>query len=171
LVCCTKEKSGNPGREVVFLRKRGKIFLLTGSYFYKTEPPRRRRQSWLARRFLFKPKIQLREKFWRELNWTILWPHGIFYRHLGYVLIIWYMLYSFGTCCIHLVHVVFIWYMLYSFGTCIHLVHVVFIWYMLYSFGKCCIHLVQVVFIWYISFRFWYHVARKIWQPYGPDCF
>jgi hypothetical protein len=33
-----------------------------------------------------------------------------------------------------------------------HLVHFVFIWYILYSFGT--------------FFRFWYHVPRKIWQPW-----
>jgi hypothetical protein len=45
--------------------------------------------------------------------WFMLWPSGLFYRHLGYFMIIWNMLCSFGR-----------------------------------------------------FFRFWYHVPRKIWQPW-----
>jgi uncharacterized membrane protein (DUF106 family) len=40
-------------------------------------------------------------KFWRASDWKmliyILWPFGIFYRHLGYFMTIWYILCSFGT--------------------------------------------------------------------------
>jgi hypothetical protein len=54
---------------------------------------------------------------------------------------IWNILRIFGTFYDHLVHFVFIWYILYSF------------WCILYSFGT--------------FFRFWYHVPRKIWQPWS----
>jgi hypothetical protein len=42
-------------------------------------------------------------KFWRALDWKmliylhILWPLGIFCRHLGHFMTIWYILCSFGT--------------------------------------------------------------------------
>jgi hypothetical protein len=34
------------------------------------------------------------------------------------------------------------------------------IWYIFCSFGTFCVHLVHF-------FRFWYHVPRKIWQPWS----
>jgi hypothetical protein len=51
----------------------------------------------VARWFVFKPKNPNLGKFWRALDWKILWLHGIFYGHLGYFITVWYILCSFGT--------------------------------------------------------------------------
>jgi hypothetical protein len=54
----------------------------------------------VARWFLFKPKIPIWVNFgevWNGKCLYILWPFGIFYRHLGYFMTIWYILCSFGT--------------------------------------------------------------------------
>jgi hypothetical protein len=41
------------------------------------------------------------------------------------------------------------------------------IWNILLTFGIFYDDLIHFVFIWYIFFRFWYHVPRKIWQPWS----
>jgi hypothetical protein len=56
--------------------------------------------SRVARWFVFKPKFPNFGIFLRALDWKngyVLWPFGIFYRHLGYFMTIWYILCSFGT--------------------------------------------------------------------------
>jgi hypothetical protein len=44
-----------------------------------------------------KPKISIWVNFGGPLIGYILWPFGIFYRHLGYFMTIWYFSCSFGT--------------------------------------------------------------------------
>jgi hypothetical protein len=54
----------------------------------------------VARWFLFEPKISIWVNFGRSCNrrcWYVLWPFGIFYRHLGYFMTILYTLCLFGT--------------------------------------------------------------------------
>jgi hypothetical protein len=41
-----------------------------------------------------------------------------------------------------------------------HLEYLTVIWYILWSFGTFCDHLAYI-------FPFWYHVPRKIWQPWS----
>jgi hypothetical protein len=56
----------------------------------------------VARWFIFKPKIPIWGNFGGpkvekvEKCGYILWPFGIFYRHLGYFKTIWYILCTFG---------------------------------------------------------------------------
>jgi hypothetical protein len=48
------------------------------------------------------------------------------------------------------------------------LIHFMAIWCTLQTIGIFYDHLVHFMFIWYF-FRFWYHVPRKIWQPWSRD--
>jgi hypothetical protein len=43
-----------------------------------------------------------------------------------------------------------------------HLEYLMAIWYNLWPFGIVCVHLVHF-------FQFWYHVPRKLWQPWLRD--
>jgi hypothetical protein len=54
----------------------------------------------VARCFILKPKIPIWANFWgpsMKKCWYILWPFGVFYRHLGNIITIWYILCWFGT--------------------------------------------------------------------------
>jgi hypothetical protein len=53
-----------------------------------------RKQRRVARWHIFKPKIPTWVNFGRSCNgrcWYILWPFGLFYCHLVYIVSIWYM--------------------------------------------------------------------------------
>jgi hypothetical protein len=53
----------------------------------------------VARRFVFKPKIQIWVNFGSTCNgrfWYILWPFGTFSDHVVYFIALWYILWSFG---------------------------------------------------------------------------
>jgi hypothetical protein len=57
-------------------------------------------QQWtrVARWFIFKPKIPIWVNFGGPyIDGKILWPFGIFYGHLGYLIILWYISCSFET--------------------------------------------------------------------------
>jgi hypothetical protein len=73
----------------------------------------------VARRFIFKPKIPIWVNFGGPYIGKciyILWPFGIFYRHLEYFTDIWNILQTFGIFYDLFVHLVFIWYMFSGFG-------------------------------------------------------
>jgi hypothetical protein len=58
--------------------------------------------TWIrvARWYIFKPKIQIWVNFRGPMIgkcFYILWPFGIFYRHLEYFMTIWYTKYAFVT--------------------------------------------------------------------------
>jgi hypothetical protein len=146
--------------------------------------------SRVARWHIFKPKFPIWVNFggpWVGKCWYILWPFGIFYGYLGYVITICYILCSFGTFCPVLVlctnknlttlipsrvarwHIFKpkfpIWV---NFGgacnvrcryICGHLVYFTALWYILWPFGR--------FYIWLFArfFTCWYFVHWKIWQP------
>jgi hypothetical protein len=60
----------------------------------KLLPPNR-----VARWYIFKPKFQIWVNFGGSCNrrgWYVLYPFGIFYSHLVFVVAIWYILHPFG---------------------------------------------------------------------------
>jgi hypothetical protein len=104
---------------LLFHQNAQKIMAKLVTYFPAPPPPLKTLCFRVARWYIFSPKIAIWVNFGGSCNricWHILWPFGLFYAHLVYIMVIWSILWPFDIFYGHLVHFVVIWYIFPHFG-------------------------------------------------------